>query len=184
MTAVKRIIGDPDLVLSDTGVEVRQYSDDEGAPRLARHADLIGATTNVNKETRSVKKVANLLTRMRHISQAERNAGNLFYEKFYRASLMPGGITSFEWRPRGRERVSDAVIIARKDLYNAIEALGGLASYTGGVAINCLGWGMTLKDWSKLQGNVTEREARAFLRVSLQILARHWSVGENMVDGY
>jgi len=187
-TALARVIeDDPDFVLSETGVRVKRYSDDRGAPRLKNHVELVNTTTNVGKETRTVKKTADLLTRLyangderkSHITLAQKVAGTKFTEEFHKAGFNLSGRTSFEWLPKGTADIGDAALRARKRLYAIVERLGGLSSLQGSMAMNVLGWGMTLQDWSKTQHNMADtREARGVLRATLDSLVDYWCIGE------
>lgn len=184
----KRITGDPDLILSDTGVQVRKYSNDKGTPQLQRHGEVYATTTNVDKQTRTVAKTSDLLARLRRnhdISVPAFNAGRMFEEVFFSARMNPSVIVSMEPLGGGmRTTMAESTYQACERLDGAVTALGGHGSPVAGVVWHCIGDGASLKKWCRRSNSPNnQQEAKGMLCAALEILAGFWHVGDNAPDG-
>ena len=189
--ARKRIEGDPNLVMSESGVLTRRFSDDRGTPELQRHGEVYATTTNEGRETRKVNKTASLLDRLWNkkpipdISRPAYNAGRHFEVVYYNARINPSATISLEGLGGGRRAdLAEATYMARERLAGAVVALGGFASPVSGVVWHCIGNGLTLKEWClRASSPNNPKEAKGMLVAGLNVLAGHWSIGDGLDEG-
>lgn len=188
LALAKRIEGDPNIVMSNTGVEVRRFSDDRGTEGTQRHGEVYSTTTNEGRETRAVKKTSDLLNGLRRrndITAPAFNAGRMFEEIFFAARMNPSVIVSMEPLGGGRRtHMAESTYQARERLHGAMVALGGYRSQVAGVLWHCIGYGLPLKAWClRTYSPNSPREAKGMLCAALVILAAYWHVGDNAPDG-
>ena len=188
LALAKRIDRGPNIVPSDTGVEVRRFSDDRGTEELQRHGEVYATITNEGRETRGVNKTSDLLRRLRRqndITAPAFNAGRMFEEIFFAARMNPSVIVSMEPLGGGRRtHMAESTYQALERLHGAVVALGGHASQVSGVIWHCIGNGTSLKDWCLRSSSPNSpREAKGMLCAALVILAAYWHVGDNAPDG-
>lgn len=117
------------------------------------------------------------------ISGEMRQAGNDFRNLFDIANLDPLQAADVA-RPMvsGRRKLS-AVLNgktedARTEVHNAINAVGGYRSDAGNLIINVIGWGWSIKQWSRERSRTTrpvhEQEASGILQGALGVLEVHF----------
>jgi hypothetical protein len=114
-------------------------ADDEGRPsRPYRSVDTLG-----------------MMLRKGTITAAMRQAGDDFHALFIRAALEPLRAADLHRVPRrGAPLASENVdqMDARRRVWRALEAVGGIASPAGSCVWHILGCDWTIKDWALRQG--------------------------------
>jgi hypothetical protein len=123
------------------------------------------------------------LHRSGKISGEMRQAGNDFRNLFDLAHLDPLQSADLA-RPMvsGRRKLSAVlngrVEDARGEVHQAINAVGGYRSDAGNLVINVIGWGWSMKHWSRERSRTTrtvhEQEASGLLQGALGVLMKHF----------
>lgn len=130
---------------------------------------------------RSVDTLARM-ERRGSITAAMRQAGEDFRTQFRRAALDPLRALDPTRPPvalgrRLADEPSWSIEAARRAVWRALEAVGGLASPAGSCLWHVVGWERSLKEWAHEQGwngkRVSEEAASGIMIAMLGILARH-----------
>lgn len=121
------------------------------------------------------------------ISGEMHQAGDDFRSLFDRACFDPLQCPDIS-RPMvsGRRKLSAVlngrVEDARLAVYEAVNAVGGYDSHAGNLVINVLGWGWSIKHWSRERSRtkrpIHEQEASGIFQGALGVLEKHF--GENL----
>jgi hypothetical protein len=130
-----------------------------------------------------------LMERRGSITAAMRQAGEDFHARFATARLDP--LRAHDWR-RPRAGVVPArhdgdpgarIEAARRAVWRAILAVGGIGSPAGSCLWHVVGWQCSLKEWALEQGwngrRVSQEAASGILIAALGALERHFGVGKN-----
>jgi hypothetical protein len=172
----RRLLPDQQAVLSPTPERRRQgvverleraIADDEGRPA---------------RPYRTIDTLA-LMERRGSITAGMRLAGEEFRAHFRRAALDP--LRAFDWRrPRSASagrRSDDAgwpIEAARRSVWRAIQAVGGVGSPAGSCLWHVVGWERSLKEWAREQGwngrRVSEEAASGIMVAALGVLTAHF----------
>lgn len=151
----------------------------EGRPAVERHALRIAdADGNVSYPHRVFDTLAALL-RNGSIDEREYAAARQFQDDWDRARLDPLSIPDLDrtlGRYDGELHVSELVLRARQQVWQALRGLGGHASPIGQAAWHVLGWGLTVKEFaqrSQLGGGraLDEKTARGLVVGACGVLA-------------
>jgi hypothetical protein len=95
------------------------------------------------------------MLRRKAISPEMHRAGNQFHVDFHAAHLDPLRAPDLDRTPVSGSRPStlpSRIVNARQSVWEALLALGGIASPSGSLAWGVLGEGHTLDEWGKVQG--------------------------------
>ncbi len=121
-----------------------------------------------------------LLLRNGSITAAMHDAGQDFNRTFVFAQMDGAGAPSLHRIPGGRwhDNLTERVVMARKRLDAALDAVGGIASPGGCAVWHVAGLGRSVKEWSAREGwngrTLNEREAKGILIGALAVLAAHY----------
>jgi hypothetical protein len=130
-----------------------------------------------------------IMERRGSITPAMRQAGEDFRARFEVAQLDPlraADLARFRFGERGREREAPGLRIeaARRGVWAAIQAVGGIASPAGSCLWHVLGWQRSLKEWAEQQGwagrQVSQEAASGILVAALGALEAHFSAPTTM----
>ena len=144
----------------------RSIADEEGRPaRPFRHIDTLGR-----------------MLRRRSISPAMHQAGEDFRAVFAAAQL--GGLRASDLTrvPQGLRELEPTArqAAARKRVWDALKALGGIASPAGSCVWHVVGCEWTLRDWSLREGwggrPLSEETAAGILVGALGVLQAHYGL--------
>jgi hypothetical protein len=108
------------------------------------------------------------------------DAGQDFSATFVIAQLSGPNVPSFDRIPGGqwRDSMTERVAFARKRIGEAMDAVGGIGSPGGSAVWHVAGLGMSLKEWSAMQGGngrrLSQHEARGVLLAALGMLSMHY----------
>jgi hypothetical protein len=123
-----------------------------------------------------------LMERRGSITAAMRQAGEDFRTQFRRAALDPLRALDPARPPvalgrRLADEPSWPIEAARRAVWRALQAVGGLASPAGSCLWHVVGWERSLKEWAREQGwngrRVSEEAASGIMIATLGILASH-----------
>ena len=152
---------------------------DEGRPALERNALRIAdADGNVSHPHRVFDTLA-ALRRNGSIDEREYAAARQFQDDWERARLDPLSIPDLDrtlGRYNGELHLSELMLRARQQVWQALRGLGGHASPIGQAAWHVLGWGLTVKEFaqrSQLGGGraLDEKTARGLVVGACGVLA-------------
>jgi hypothetical protein len=126
-----------------------------------------------------------ILLRAGAINTAMHDAGQEFGRRFARANLSPTAVATFERIGSGRKAgapgagsVTERAAYARKDVGEALDALGGRSSPAGSAVWFVAGVGVSVREWSMRWGwngrAINPQEARGILVGALGVLAVHY----------
>lgn len=131
-----------------------------------------------------------LMQRRGSITPAMRQAAEDFRVRFAAAQLDP--LRAFDWSrlrsgvPSRRLGADDAGLrteAARRVVWRAIQAVGGLASPAGSCVWHVIGWEQSLKEWASQQGwngrRVSQETASGILIAALGALEVHLGAARN-----
>ena len=129
-----------------------------------------------------------LMERRGSITSSMRQAGEDFRRHFRRAALDPLRASDLS-RPPGaaKTRFADdprsSIENARRAVWRALEAVGGLSSPAGSCLWHVVGWERSLKEWAQGQGwngkRVSEEAASGIMIATLGILAGYFAAARN-----
>jgi hypothetical protein len=118
-----------------------------------------------------------VMLRMGTITAAMRQAGEDFHRMFVRAALDPlraADLTRVRGRSARELSETDAIIEARKRVWRALVAVGGLGSPAGSCVWHVLGCEWTVKDWALREGwggrLISQEQASGILVAALGVL--------------
>jgi hypothetical protein len=131
-----------------------------------------------------------LMQRRGSITAAMRQAAEDFRVRFAAAQLDP--LRALDWSRirsgvhsprRGADNAGLRTEAARRAVWRAIQAVGGIASPAGSCLWHVVGWEQSLKEWACEQGwqgrRVSQEAASGILIATLGALEAHFSVARN-----
>jgi hypothetical protein len=129
-----------------------------------------------------------LMERRGSITAAMRQAGEDFHARFATARLDP--LHARDWRrpcgggaPRFDGEAGGRIEAARRAVWRAILAAGGIGSPAGSCLWHVVGWQCSLKEWALEQGwngrRVSQEAASGILIAALGALEAHFGYGKN-----
>jgi hypothetical protein len=131
-----------------------------------------------------------LMQRRGSITAAMRQAAEDFRVRFAAAQLDP--LRAFDWsrlksgvaaRRFGPDDASLRTEAARRTVWRAIQAVGGIASPAGSCLWHVVGWEQSLKEWACEQGwngrRVSQEAASGILVAALGALEAHFGIAKN-----
>lgn len=131
-----------------------------------------------------------IMQRRGSITSTMRQAAEDFRVRFAAAQLDP--LRAFDWsrlrsgvspRRPGVDDVGLRAEAARRTVWRAIQAVGGLASPAGSCLWHVIGWEQSLKEWACEQGwngrRVSQEAASGILIAALGALEAHFGVARN-----
>lgn len=159
------------------------YGEDKGSPKLRVHnvntveLERDAKTGEPRRRTRTVQKTESLLDRLLrqgNITVEQYEAGLRFEQNFMTVfSGQISGSTAFERTSRSSAPIepSDALLHAKKRIYEDIELAGGSSSLEGSVLWYTVGFGETLRAWS-MRRNVPRSHATGHLMEALRNITK------------
>jgi hypothetical protein len=132
------------------------------------------------KRTRAVDTLR-IMEKRGSITTSMLAAGEAFRQRFMMAQLDP--LRAVDWARmasggyRGQDCINLGAEKARRFVWRALQAVGGVASPAGSVLWHCVGWEISLKEWALGQGwngrRVSQESASGILIAALGTLEAH-----------
>lgn len=170
---------EPRFLERKDGVEVSVYADDQGTAELRSHVgvDPMSRTRNGKKPARTLDALDNLI-RHKVITPAEFRVGREYQSVYHASRLDPLQAPNLGRTPgQASGDMAEKIYVARSRIADAHKRVGhGVAEQ---VLTGVLGEGKTLKEWAEIyrlvkRTNVDRKQASAFLRMALGVLAENW----------